>query len=174
MNRRGFTPIIILLLVAGIFVAGFAGYYLYPRLHPELKIITNQSSSLLTMVSSTAVANVETNTPSTQTNTPIVIAASERPVCDFLAIPKTIIVPQNAFLNWNCQNIKRCSITSDKGSIISDQISPSGTLKIYPTAKTVYTLSCIGANSTLSSSNTVTVNIGSGIDNNCGAAGQCE
>jgi hypothetical protein len=43
-NRRGFAPLIILLIVAAIFAAGAVEYYSYPRLHPELKNSTGSTS----------------------------------------------------------------------------------------------------------------------------------
>jgi|GEM_PF-1618770 hypothetical protein len=69
------------------------------------------------------------------------------PSCTFSTKSTTPIVPpESATLSWTCSNANSCSIDQGVGTVNP----PSGSVKVYPTSTTVYTLNCNGSTWTTS------------------------
>jgi hypothetical protein len=67
--------------------------------------------------------------------------------CTFSTKSTTPIVPpESATLSWTCSNANSCSIDNGVGTVNP----PSGSVNVYPTSTTVYTLNCNGSTWTTS------------------------
>jgi hypothetical protein len=142
--RRFFSwnhgPLLIGIIAVAVIVV--IGFYLYPHTitktpsvtsRPETATSTSQSQSLVLQSSS---ANQSSGTALVDIS----------PKCVFSSDPLAVFASQPAQLNWSCQNVTKCSISSDQGKQFNDQ-GPTGSLSVGSMFTTThFTLSCENAN----------------------------